>query len=106
MIGVAGGLDSTHALIVTCRAMDQLGLPRANIKAFTLPGFATGTETKANAWRLMKALGVTGAEIDIRPAAKQMFADIGHASAKGEPLEDAVGTYGRGLPLVLLVLPP
>jgi len=25
---------------------------------------------------------------------------------KGEPLEDAVGTYGRGLPLVLLVLPP
>ena len=88
VIGVSGGLDSTQALIVSCRAMDQLGLPRTNVLAYTLPGFATGTETKANAWRLMKALGVTGAEIDIRPAAKQMFADIGHASAKGEPLYD------------------
>src|SRR5207249_1633006 len=29
-----------------------------------------------------------GAKIDIRPAAKQMFLDIGHASAKGEPLYD------------------
>ncbi len=45
-------------------------------------------ETKANAWRLMKALGVTGGEIDIRPAASQMFADIGHPTAKGEPLYD------------------
>ena len=88
VIGVSGGLDSTQALIVSCRAMDQLGLPRSNVLAFTLPGFATGTETKANAWRLMQALGATGAEIDIRPAAKQMFADIGHASATGEPLYD------------------
>jgi NAD+ synthase (glutamine-hydrolysing) len=68
--------------------MDRLGLPRSNILAYTLPGFATGLTTKANAWRLMRALGVTGAEIDIRPAANQMFADIGHASARGEPLYD------------------
>ncbi|HEX3538205.1 MAG TPA: NAD(+) synthase [Stellaceae bacterium] len=88
VIGVSGGLDSTQALIVSARAMDQLGLPRSNVLAYTLPGFATGKKTKANAWRLMKALGVTGAEIDIRPAAKQMFADIGHASTKGEPLYD------------------
>ena len=29
VIGVSGGLDSTHALIVTARALDLLGLPRA-----------------------------------------------------------------------------
>ena len=33
IIGVSGGLDSTQALIVTCRAMDQLGLPRKNVLA-------------------------------------------------------------------------
>src|SRR5580704_4060782 len=88
VIGVSGGLDSTQALIVSARVMDRLGLPRSDVLAYTLPGFATSDQTKANAWRLMKALGVSGAEIDIRPAANQMFADIGHASAKGEPLYD------------------
>ncbi len=83
VIGVSGGLDSTQALIVAARAMDQLGRPRTDILAYTLPGFATGETTKANAWRLMKALGVSGAEIDIRPAARQMLQDIGHASASG-----------------------
>src|SRR5438874_2177282 len=77
VIGVSGGLDSTQALIVAARVMDRLGLPRSDILAYTLPGFATSDTTKANAWRLMKALGVSGAEIDIRPAANQMFADIG-----------------------------
>src|SRR6266404_1660637 len=88
VIGVSGGLDSTQALIVSARVMDRLGLPRRDVLAYTLPGFATSEATKANAWRLMKALGVSGAEIDIRPAARQMFTDIGHASAKGEALYD------------------
>jgi len=88
VIGVSGGLDSTQGLIVSARAMDGLGLPRGNILAYTLPGFATSRETKANAWRLMRALGVSGAEIDIRPAAKRMLADIGHASARGEAIYD------------------
>src|SRR5438067_501175 len=88
VIGVSGGLDSTPALIVSARVMHRLGLPRGNVLAYTLPGFATSTETKANAWRLIKALGVTGAEIDIRPAALQMLGDIGHASAQGEKLYD------------------
>jgi NAD+ synthase (glutamine-hydrolysing) len=84
VIGVSGGLDSTQALIVAARTMDRLGLPRTNVLAYTLPGFATSDGTKANAWRLMKALGVTGGEIDIRPAANQMLADIGHAAGRGE----------------------
>jgi NAD+ synthase (glutamine-hydrolysing) len=68
--------------------MDRLEMPRTNILAYTLPGFATSDATKSNAWRLMRALGVSGSEIDIRPAALQMLADIGHASAKGEALYD------------------
>jgi len=88
VIGVSGGLDSTQALIVSARVMDRLGLPRTNVLAYTLPGFATSDATKGNAWRLMRALGVSGAEIDIRPVAKQMLKDLGHASAAGEALYD------------------
>jgi NAD+ synthase (glutamine-hydrolysing) len=88
VIGVSGGLDSTQALIVSARVMDRLGLPRGNVLAYTLPGFATSGGTKANAWRLMRALGVGAAEIDIRPAANQLLGDIGHASHRGEPVYD------------------
>jgi NAD+ synthase (glutamine-hydrolysing) len=88
VIGVSGGLDSTHALIVACKAFDGLGLPRANILAFTLPGFATSAGTKSNAWALMRALGVTGQEIDIKPAAQLMLQDIGHPFAAGKPVYD------------------
>ena len=88
VIGVSGGLDSTQALIVSARAMDRLGMSRSDILAYTLPGFATSVATKANAWRLMQALGVSGAEIDIRPAARQMLGDIGHASATGKAFYD------------------
>ena len=88
VIGVSGGLDSTQALIVAARTMDRLGLPRQNVLAYTLPGFATSDGTKANAWRLMKALGVTGDEIDIRPAANQMLGDIGHGAGRGEKQYD------------------
>ncbi|HEY6996086.1 MAG TPA: NAD(+) synthase [Xanthobacteraceae bacterium] len=88
VIGVSGGLDSTQALIVAARAMDRLGLPRSNVLAYTLPGFATSERTKRSAWALIRALGATGAEIDIRPAAQQMLADLEHPFAKGEPIYD------------------
>ncbi len=88
VIGVSGGIDSTHALIVAARAMDRIGLPRTNILGFTMPGFATGEGSKSNAWALMKALGITGEEIDIRPAARQMLTDMGHPYADGEPVYD------------------
>ena len=88
IIGVSGGLDSTHALIVAAKAFDALGLPRANILAFTLPGFATSDGTKANAWALMNGLGVTGAEIDIKPTARLMLQEIGHPFGDGEPVYD------------------
>lgn len=88
VIGVSGGLDSMQALIVTAKAMDRLGLPRKNILGYTMPGFATSKETLQNARRLMEALGITGAQIDIRASAMQMMRDIGHPYAAGEPLYD------------------
>ena len=88
VIGVSGGLDSTHALIVAAKTMDRLGLPRANILAYTMPGFATSERTRTNAFTLMTALGVTTREIDIRPSSMQMFEDIGHSFAEGEPNYD------------------
>jgi NAD+ synthase (glutamine-hydrolysing) len=90
VIGVSGGLDSTQALIVIARAFDLLGWPRDQIHAVTLPGFATGEQSKGYAWALMTALGVTAREIDIRPAALQMLKDIGHPFADGEPVYDVV----------------
>lgn len=88
VIGVSGGLDSTQALIVAARVMDQLGRDRRDVLAYTLPGFATSQDTKANAWALIRALGVSGEEIDIRPAARQMLADMHHPFADGRPVYD------------------
>ncbi|KQN91451.1 NAD synthetase [Sphingomonas sp. Leaf67] len=88
VIGVSGGLDSTYALIVAAKAFDRLERPRTDILGFTMPGFATGETTRSNAWTLMRALGINGDEIDIRPAAQQMLADMNHPFAKGEPVYD------------------
>jgi NAD+ synthase (glutamine-hydrolysing) len=85
VIGVSGGLDSTQALLVAVRAMDQLGLPRTNVLAYTMPGFATSALTLENARGLMAALGVSANELDIRPSATQMLHDIDHPAASGEP---------------------
>ena len=88
VIGVSGGLDSTHALIVAAKAMDRTGRPRSDILAFTLPGFATGEHTKNNATRLSRALGVTFEEIDIRSTAELMLTEIGHPYSRGEKVYD------------------
>ncbi|MFV0279145.1 MAG: NAD(+) synthase [Rhodoblastus sp.] len=88
VIGVSGGLDSTQALLVACTAFDQLGLPRQNILAYTLPAFATSDKTRSAAWALMRALGVSAQEIDMTPACKQMLADLDHPAARGEKVYD------------------
>ena len=78
VVGISGGLDSTLALLVACRAFDRLGMPRTGIMAVTMPGFGTTDRTYTNALALMKGLGVTMREISIVPAVRQHFADIGH----------------------------
>lgn len=88
VIGVSGGLDSAHALIVAAHTMDRLNLPRASILAYTMPGFATSNATKSNAMKLMEALGVSSQEIDICPSCLQMLKDIAHPFSDGKPVYD------------------
>ena len=88
VIGISGGLDSTHALIVAARAMDREERPRSDILAFTLPGFATGEHTKRNAVELCRALGVTFAEIDITETASLMLKEMDHPFSRGEKVYD------------------
>src|SRR5215204_6809894 len=68
--------------------MDVLGLPRSNILAYTMPGFATSQHTLENANALMAAIGCESHELDIRPSCEQMLRDIGHPYAHGEPVYD------------------
>ena len=88
VIGLSGGLDSTHALLVVARAMDRMGRPREDILAYTMPGFATSEHTKANAIALAESVGASIETIDIRPAATEILEGIGHPFAGGEPVHD------------------
>jgi len=88
VIGVSGGLDSTHALLVCAKAMDRLQLPRANILGVTMPGFATSERTLLQARKLMEVVGCSASEIDIRPSCLQMLEDIGHPYHAGEQVYD------------------
>jgi NAD+ synthase (glutamine-hydrolysing) len=84
VLGVSGGLDSTHALLVAAKAMDRLGRPRSDVLAFTMPGFATGATSKAAALAVAAAVGATTQVLDIRPAAEQMLADLDHPYSRGD----------------------
>ncbi|MDR7183350.1 NAD+ synthase (glutamine-hydrolyzing) [Microbacterium trichothecenolyticum] len=88
VIGVSGGLDSTHALLVVARAMDLMGRPRSDILAYTMPGFATSEHTKSNAIALAESVGASIETIDIRPLAIEMLERLGHPFADGEPVHD------------------
>ncbi|PSJ17010.1 NAD(+) synthase [Nitrosomonas supralitoralis] len=88
VIGISGGLDSTHALIVAARAMDVLQLPRKQILAYTMPGFATSDYTLANARVLMQVIGCAAHEVDIRPSCEQMLRDLNHPFIHGKAVYD------------------
>ena len=88
VIGISGGLDSTHALLVCVKAVDQMGLPRSAILATTMPGYATSSRTLDQAQRLMQAVGCSASQVDIRPSCEQMFKDLGHPYASGQPVYD------------------
>ncbi len=78
-IGVSGGLDSTLALIVVCKTMDELGVPRDGVRALTMPGFGTTAGTKTNAHDLARALNIKMREIDIRSMCLEQMKALGHA---------------------------
>jgi NAD+ synthase (glutamine-hydrolysing) len=96
-IGVSGGLDSTLALLVVCKTADALGWPRERIKALTMPGFGTTPETRGNALALMRLLGVSRREVDIREMCLQQMKALGHSPfgipLDGETVESLTKTF-------------
>jgi NAD+ synthase (glutamine-hydrolysing) len=95
VIGVSGGQDSTHALLVAVHAMDLLGLPRAHVIGVTMPGFGTSKQTYENACTLVRALGATLQEIDVTAIAGQVFAAIGHDPLREDVTFENVQAWAR-----------
>ena len=79
VIGLSGGLDSALALLVTVTAFDLLGLGRAGVHVYTMPGFGTTKRTRGNAEDLAEGLGLKLETIDITAACRQHFKDIGQS---------------------------
>ncbi|MDB5308789.1 MAG: nadE [Gemmataceae bacterium] len=100
-IGVSGGLDSTLALLALCKTVDALGIPRERVKALTMPGFGTTGGTRTNALALMRALRVSGREVDIRAMCVEQMRALGHTPF-GLPLDgttpETLGELLRHLP--------
>ncbi len=84
-VGVSGGQDSTHALLVACHAMDLMGAPRTNITGVTMPGFGTTGRTYENACSLIRATGVVFKEVQIRDLSETMFKSIGYEPDLANP---------------------
>ena len=89
VLGISGGLDSTLALVAAVRCRELLKLPREAVRAYTLPGFGTTTQTHGNAEKLCEALDVELREINITAACKQHFADLGHDGKADAAFENA-----------------
>ncbi|MBO4262964.1 MAG: NAD(+) synthase [Clostridia bacterium] len=90
VVGVSGGLDSTLALLVACRAVDGLNRPRKDVIAVTMPCFGTTERTRSNSVLLAKELGVSLREINIKESVLSHFRDIGHdADDKNVTYENA-----------------
>ena len=93
VLGVSGGLDSTLALLVAVKTMDFLGLPRTNVYGYTLPGFGTTSQTKSNAAKICRALGVSFSNVNIAPTAKIHLRDLKHSGDKDLVYENTQARY-------------
>lgn len=78
VLGISGGLDSTLALLICLRAIENTPLSRKDIIAITMPAFGTTERTKSNAEKLAEITGVTLRTINITDSVRQHFSDIGH----------------------------
>ncbi len=78
VIGVSGGLDSTLALLVATAAIRALNRPVTDVYGITMPAFGTTERTFSNSLELMRTLGITSEEINIKEACIKHFEDIGH----------------------------
>jgi NAD+ synthase (glutamine-hydrolysing) len=97
VIGISGGQDSTHALLVAAHAADLLGLERRRIVAVTMPGFGTTERTRGNALRLIDAIGASGRELPITALGTAVYAAIGHPPEREDVTFENVQAWLRKL---------
>lgn len=89
VLGISGGLDSTHAALVCIAALDAIGAPHSNLLCLTMPGLGTTVGTKQNATTLAEALGVTFKESDISQLTFEALAAVQHeATADAKSLQE------------------
>jgi NAD+ synthase (glutamine-hydrolysing) len=81
VLGVSGGLDSTHAALVAATALDLCGRPRSDLVAVTMPGLGTSSTTKDNAVLLAESLGATVRTISVAEMSRVVLEAIGHPAA-------------------------
>lgn len=90
VVGISGGLDSTHAALVCAAALDLVGQPRSDLVFPTMPGFGTSAGTRSNAQALVEQLGGTFFDISVADASRHVLAAVGHPSAEGADTVDAL----------------
>jgi NAD+ synthase (glutamine-hydrolysing) len=95
VLGISGGQDSTLALLVAAHALDLLALPRMQLLGVTMPGFGTSARTYGNACALVRELGASFREVDVRTLAGSVFAAIGHDPARHDVTYENVQAWAR-----------
>lgn len=83
VLGLSGGLDSTHAALVAAAALDALGAPRRTLLCVTMPGLGTSATTRGNAAALAESLGAELRTVPISEAARVVLDAMGHPCAAG-----------------------
>jgi NAD+ synthase (glutamine-hydrolysing) len=83
VLGISGGLDSTHAALVCATALDAQGLPRKHLRCITMPGLGTTSQTRSSAEQLALALSARFEEISITEAAKLVLTCVAHPAVQG-----------------------
>lgn len=85
VLGVSGGLDSTHAALVAATALDLQGQPRSDLSCVTMPGLGTTAGTRGNAERLVEALGAELRVVSVSEGTRHVLGLLGHpAAVEGE----------------------
>lgn len=77
-LGLSGGLDSLQSLLVLLRIYEERGWDRKGIHVFTLDGYGTTPDTKANVYRLCEVFGIDLREVSIVEITNLLLRSLGH----------------------------
>ncbi len=90
VIGLSGGLDSTHALLVCIEAAKLLEKkPEEVIVPITMPGFGTTDHTKSNVMNLCQALGLSLQVLPINDIVSAHLQQLQHDGSADVTYENA-----------------